>query len=300
MTLAAGQRTDVVVEATGSSGSSYWVRVRQPDLCNNVIQPFALAALYYDGADVNSIPWSISQPDFLKPLLQQCNNDPIQDTIPVFPIAASTKPEVTVSVNMSTAINIHNQTVFEMNGIAFDGNYGSPVLSRAIGKNPIFDPQSNVYDLTGKRSARIIFFNSQPFAHPMHVHGQQMSVLAVGQGNWNGSIVRPSNPQRRDTQLVPANGYLVTELTGNNPGVWPFHCHKSWHLSPGQMINILLAQDELTTMNVPPEITAGCTGGYMCLITYIASRQSWLTIQDWNAFAAANNITQYGSGQKRR
>jgi FtsP/CotA-like multicopper oxidase with cupredoxin domain len=260
VTLAAGQRTDVVVEATGSSGSSYWMRLRQPDLCNNVIQPFALAALYYDGADVNSIPWSISQPDFLTPRLRKCNNDPIENTIPVYPIAATSKPDVTVSVNMSTAFNAQNQTVFEMNGVAFHGNYGDPILSHAVHGNATFSPQWNVFDFSGKQSIRLIFINSQPFAHPMHVHGQQMSVLAVGQGNWNGSVVRPSNPQRRDTQLVPANGHLVVELTGNNPGVWPLHCHKSWHLSSGQMINLLFAREELKAMNVPAEISAGCLG----------------------------------------
>ncbi|KAI9659366.1 MAG: hypothetical protein M1821_001624 [Bathelium mastoideum] len=267
VTLAAGQRTDVVVEATGDSGSSYWIRVRQPDLCNNVIQPFALAALYYDGADVNSIPWTTSQPDFLTPRLEQCSNDPIQDTVPVFSIAATGKPDATVTVNMSTAINSQNQTVFEMNGVPFDGSYGDPILAHAISKEKTFEPQWNVFDFTGKQSIRIIFINSQPFNHPMNVHGQQMKVLAVGQGSWNGSIVRPNNPQRRDTQIIPANGYLVAELTGDNPGVWPFHCHKSWHLSPGQMINVLFGREELNAMTLPAEINAGCTGKYMYLIT---------------------------------
>ncbi|KAL9074036.1 MAG: hypothetical protein Q9157_004526 [Trypethelium eluteriae] len=279
VTLAAGQRTDVIVQATGSRGSSFWMRVRQPDLCNNVIQPFALAAVYYDGADPNGIPWSTSQPDFLQPRLEQCNNDPLEETIPVFSIAATEKPDATVSVNMSTSTNMQNQTIFDMNGIAFHGNYGDPVLPHAHNGNDVFDPQWNVYDFTGAQSVRIHWMNSQSFNHPMHIHGQQMMVLAVGQGSWNGSIVRPSNPQRRDTQIVPANGYLVVELSGNTPGVWSFHCHKSWHLSPGQLINVLFGSDKLLKMQLPSNITDGC--------------------KEWNVFVATNNITEYGSGQKR-
>ncbi|KAI9711707.1 MAG: hypothetical protein M1820_001851 [Bogoriella megaspora] len=258
VTIAAGQRTDVVVEATGSTGSSFWMRVRQPDLCNNVIQPFALAAVYYDGADPNAIPWSTSQPDFLQPLLEQCNNDPLQDTVPVFTIAATEKPDVTVAVNMSTSTNTQNQTIFEMNGIAFHGDYGDPILLQINGGKDSSNPQWNVFDFTGAQSIRIHWINSQPFNHPMHVHGQQMKVLAVGQGNWNGSIVRPSNPQRRDTQIVPANGYLVVELAANTPGVWPFHCHKSWHLSSGQLINVLFDRENLMRLKIPPAIANGC------------------------------------------
>ena len=39
----AGQRTDIIVTATGKPGDVYWMRIRQPDLCNLVLQPFGLA-----------------------------------------------------------------------------------------------------------------------------------------------------------------------------------------------------------------------------------------------------------------
>ena len=34
-------------------------------------------------------------------------------------------------------------------------------------------------------------------------------ILAVGTGEWDGTIVNPGNPQRRDVQIMPAGGYLV-------------------------------------------------------------------------------------------
>ena len=94
----------------------------------------------------------------------------------------------------------------------------------------------------------------------MHLHGQQMFVLAVGTGTWDGKVVNPENPQRRDTQLVPAYGYLVIQLTGNNPGVWPLHCHISWHLSAGMLVNLVLQPDELERMKVPEALEQTCKG----------------------------------------
>ena len=95
----------------------------------------------------------------------------------------------------------------------------------------------------------------------MHLHGQQMLILAVGTGTWDGKIVHPQNPQRRDTQLVPANGHLVLELSGDNPGVWPLHCHIAWHLSAGMLVNLVLRPEVLRQMREPEVIKGVCEGG---------------------------------------
>lgn len=39
--------------------------------------------------------------------------------------------------------------------------------------------------------------------------GDGRQVLSVGLGTWGGAITNPSNPERRDVQIVPANGYAV-------------------------------------------------------------------------------------------
>ena len=100
--------------------------------------------------------------------------------------------------------------------------------------------------------------NNIHFGHGTHLHGQQMFVLAVGAGSWDGKVVTPENPQQRDTQLLPANGYLVIQLTGDNPGVWPLHCHIAWHLSAGMLINLVLQPDELERMEVLEALQQTC------------------------------------------
>ena len=66
-----------------------------------------------------------------------------------------------------------------------------------------------------KRTADVCF--------PQHMHGHNFHVLAVGNGKWDGTIVHPNNPQRRDTQLIPGGtqaspGYMVVQINTDNPG----------------------------------------------------------------------------------
>ena len=123
-----------------------------------------------------------------------------------------------------------------------------------------FDPQRNVYNFGSNQSIRIIFINTLGFNHPMHLHGQTMSVLAEGTGTWDGTITRPQNPQRRDTQILQADGYMVVQITADNAGVWPFHCHIGWHLSGGFLINVLLRPEALTDRKIPEVVAQSCEG----------------------------------------
>lgn len=108
-----------------------------------------------------------------------------------------------------------------------------------------YDPQWNVYNFNKSTSIRVILRNYFPIVHPMHLHGHHFWVLAEGVGEWDGTITNPSNPQRRDTQLmVPGTqdvpSYLVLEWNADNPGVWSLHCHSIVHVSAGLYINIMV------------------------------------------------------------
>lgn len=66
---------------------------------------------------------------------------------------------------------------------------------------------------------------------PMHLHGHDMWVLNDGPEQWDGTIINPENPQRRDTQSLSPHGHIVFQYNLDNPGVWLLHCHIAWHLS---------------------------------------------------------------------
>ena len=53
----------------------------------------------------------------------------------------------------------------------------------------------------------------------MHLHGFNFYVLHEGSGDWDGTIVNPGNPQRRDVVQLQKNGHLVIQFdAANNPG----------------------------------------------------------------------------------
>lgn len=64
VTLGIGQRTDVIVTATGSPNSSYWMRSNISTTCSSTdgISPNALAVIYYEDADNTTVPTSSPTP----------------------------------------------------------------------------------------------------------------------------------------------------------------------------------------------------------------------------------------------
>jgi FtsP/CotA-like multicopper oxidase with cupredoxin domain len=152
-------------------------------------------------------------------------------TQPWFPITPS-EPATTVTITISGTINATGHFLWTMDGSSFRANYNHPtlLLSNAGNNSYPFDPQWNVYNFGSNESIRFIFKNQSPSNHPMHLHGHEMFVLSEGFGEWDGSIINPENPQRRDTQQVlTGGGFIVVQIDADNPGIWPFHC-REYHL----------------------------------------------------------------------
>jgi FtsP/CotA-like multicopper oxidase with cupredoxin domain len=64
VTLGVGQRTDVLVKGTGQPGQAYWMRSDFSTLCSFgiILQPHALAAIYYPKANQSLKPNSTATP----------------------------------------------------------------------------------------------------------------------------------------------------------------------------------------------------------------------------------------------
>jgi FtsP/CotA-like multicopper oxidase with cupredoxin domain len=69
----------------------------------------------------------------------------------------------------------------------------------------------------------------------MHLHGHNFYILHEGPGAWDGTIVRPSNPHRRDVHLVRGNGHLVIQFDGapgmlspSSPPPQPVHTYRQF------------------------------------------------------------------------
>jgi len=92
----------------------------------------------------------------------------------------------------------------------------------------------------------------------MHLHGHNFYVLHEGPGEWDGTIIRPENPQRRDVQLVRGGGHMVMQFDGH-PGVWAFHCHIAWHAAGGFFASFVVDPEAIQRdLRIPPKAEQTC------------------------------------------
>ena len=267
VTLGIGQRTDVIVKATGKPTDTVWMRSTLGKSAfvggctlNDGISPEAVAAIYYEHANTSAIPTTTSSvPDSE---IELCDNDALTSTVPYFSLTPPPKPETTQEVSITYQSNGTNN-LFYMNNSTFRADYNDPLLLEAKLGHTTFPAESNVYNFGESKSIRLVVYNyATTGVHPMHMHGHNMYVLATGTGTWDGTITNGQNPQRRDVQLLPQAvsdtepGHIVIQIDGDNSGVWPFHCHIAWHVSAGLYINLLESPDKIKQDMQIPSISA--------------------------------------------
>jgi hypothetical protein len=165
-----------------------------------------------------------------------------------------------------------------MNGSSFRTNYNQPILllSKAGNNSYPFSPQWNVYNFGSNSSVRIILTNPGGAAHPIHLHGHNMFVLAEGTGTWDGKTVRPANTQRRDVQILQGGGYMVLQFAQDNPGIWPLHCHIAFHVSSGLYVSVMERPADIAKLPIPSIMAQTC--------------------RDWAAFTNTVVVDQIDSG----
>ncbi|EOA90070.1 uncharacterized protein SETTUDRAFT_103216 [Exserohilum turcica Et28A] len=286
VTLAVGQRSDVIIEAVGKPGDSYWMRsqLAQGFRCtlDDGVSPNALAAVYYEDADTDSIPTSVS--DVTQDQLEQCKNDALDLSKPLCKIPLE-EPDHTEVVNFDFRSNGTNFIWF-LNNSTYRGDYNDPTLLIAKKGGNTFPPEANVYQFPGAKNVRIhLVNNAMVGGHPMHLHGHDFHVLAEGYGAWDGTIINPENTIRRDVhQMTNARNvsgviepsYMVMQFTQDNPGVWPLHCHLAWHVSGGLFMQILERPEDIRQQDFDEDVFDQC--------------------DKWAAYTADNFVNQIDSG----
>ncbi|CAL4994644.1 unnamed protein product [Urochloa decumbens] len=96
----------------------------------------------------------------------------------------------------------------------------------------------------------------QKNAHPMHLHGYDMFVVAQGLGNYDPEkdVVRYNlvNPPLKNTVAVPNLGWAAVRFVADNPGVWFLHSHFQSHLSMGMAAVFLVEDGPTAATSLPP------------------------------------------------
>ena len=262
VTLGVGQRSDIIVTAKGDPANSIWMRSNIVKGCAEARNPEAKAAIYYENADTSADPFTTGRP---VPEARQCKNDGLDKTVPMYHLTPDTYPGATLNLHMTLQTNGSGVNLWYMNNVSFVADYDCPVLLQAAQGDTVFQRDWNVYNQGSYSSIRLIVYNHNLGAHPMHLHGHDFSVLAEGVGEWNGSIINAGNPQRRDTQQIAGAmdprvpTYLVLQWNQDNPGIWPFHCHIAWHVSGGMYMQFLERPADVATLAVPQQYYDTCS-----------------------------------------
>lgn len=137
-------------------------------------QPLALAVIYYEDANTNAAPGSnsVAQIDNTP----ACLNDPLSDTVPMYPIAAAVA-DATVTMDVNFAVNSTGHIIWTINDSAFEADWNNPVLLLAKSGNtsyPAKDADWNVYNMGTNKTVRFVVTNLSPTSHPWHLHGHEM------------------------------------------------------------------------------------------------------------------------------
>lgn len=242
--LGVGQRADVIVFGSGKPTDKYWVRSNIAGCSlNDGILTEALGVIYYQNSDHKTLPTALPGiGPAASTALTACANDPLTQTVPAYSLAAATNP-LTQSFDIKLKSNGTNMLLYFGNN-TFRVDFNDPILSHALtSDNGHYDPARNVWNTGSASAVRAVIYNYDDAPHPIHLHGHNAQILNVGMGKWDGTIVRGSNPQRRDVFIMPPGGvtpsYLVLQWGQDNPGVWPLHCHFAWHASMGLLANVI-------------------------------------------------------------
>ncbi|KAI1380532.1 putative multicopper oxidase [Hypoxylon crocopeplum] len=343
VTLAAGQRSDVLVEATGEPTDSTWLRAYKPPNCSPGKEGsyLATAAIFYENADRTQPP--TTQPES-NAYDHYCGNDPLSQTVPAYPLAPD-EPGVTEILPVELRPNGSSNLWFMANR-TFRVDYNDPQLMNARDGNFEFPHIQNVHNYGSNSSLRFIIQNTGFQPHPVHLHGHNFWVLQEGlcdnktvfphgqpefshvfspgeasdhfggrpgssnlhrsdassaeenletrrMGNpkpelkpeiigdygscWDGTIANPTNPQRRDVQMLLPGHYIVLQWEQDNPGLWPLHCHIAWHLSGGMGWMILERPDDFyNNMDISDAMSQTC--------------------DDWHVWTSNNVVDQIDGG----
>ncbi|KAK4160889.1 Cupredoxin [Cladorrhinum sp. PSN259] len=264
VTVGIGQRTDVLVKATGHPADAVWMRSDVSPLCAVSSQGYAKATIFYEKADTKVLPKSTATgyDD------TNCGNVPLSMTTPLYPMDPPAQPATTITLNITFAANETGNLLWWVNNKTFHADFSNPVLLLENGGIAAYaaDPAQMTYNVGSNSSVRIIINNysmTNRSQHPMHLHGHDFWVVAEGVGKWDG-VAKLKNPMRRDTHILrPGDrsigpGYVVIDFVTDNPGVWPLHCHLAWHVSAGLYVNILERPDDIAKMKIPNSLDRTC------------------------------------------
>lgn len=203
-----------------------------------------------------------------------CNDEPLDFLVPYI-VKDVSAPSWSSSENV-TLTRSGDLNRWTLNSTSMKLSWETPTLMQVYDNVTNFAKSSGVIQLPMKDEwVYLLIDTDRAISHPIHLHGHDFFILAQGFLPWNNAI-NISNPPRRDTALLPRNGYLLIAFQTNNPGAWLLHCHIGWHVYEGFALQFLERYDKLQSMIDYPSLKRDCDA--------------------WCRYDQEENIPQIGSG----
>ncbi|KAL4923143.1 Cupredoxin [Aspergillus undulatus] len=237
--ISMGQRYDVIINTDQSSvADSFWLRSIPQQACSDIEFPDDIRGIFHysdEPTEPTTTAW---------PFDDGCPDEPYESLIPKVPRTVQ-PPDWQDNTFAELGTNSDNLFRWFLNSTTMEVFWEDPTLLQIERGETMWANSSAVIELPDADKWVYLIVNTTFVAsHPIHLHGHDFFVLAQGTNPWNGSI-NTSNPPRRDTAVLPGNGYLVMAWETDNPGAWLMHCHIGWHTTEGFALQFVERYDEI-------------------------------------------------------
>lgn len=280
------QRYSVVIETNVTTASEFWMRSRMVTHCftrpNKYLQPEIRAVIRYTSPESKpslDAPTSKEWPEAIEVLCRDLNTSLLHPVEAISPPPADDFVFLRANFEIGAwrlARGFFNDSSWHANATHpslhrfLDASAGDASIGSPIGLNELaFNRQTEmVLQTTGIRTVDISINNFDDGAHPFHLHGHNFFVLVQGSSGYPPTQAElPNylekhglleNPLRRDTITIEGYGWAVIRVTFDNPGLWAFHCHNTWHAESGMLMQVLVRSDVVSGWEVDPEQREMC------------------------------------------
>lgn len=281
------QRYSVVIETNMSMAKTYWMRARMVSHCftteNHRLDNELRAVIRYTTPDDKAAslpstpaePTSKEWPDAIEVICRDLNISSLH------PVVHQSPPPADEYVFIRANVMIGDWALARgyFNGSTWHANATHPSLHRYLDgiasaeapadgsasvrvSKQVFDPEHDYVLETSSpgRTIDLVINNFDDGAHPFHLHGHKFFVLIQGESGYPpseeelpaqlaaGNLL--DNPVRRDTVTIEGYGWVVIRVVLDNPGLWAFHCHNTWHAEAGMVMQFLVGSDHVRKWTV--------------------------------------------------
>ena len=291
LSIAIGQRYDVIVKGSGSALKS-WFRAVPKQYCGGQLEPGqdVRGIVRYKGAEPgNPAEKDPSElPNWDDPDYNRCRDVLMTDLKPSLQInlkdvPAKFQPDHDLTwKDEYTSVNDTSPGVIDwrINAVPYFTAWENPVVQQILDGNNTFDPRQHIIKVDSARKwVYALIRVAQGTSHPIHLHGHDFYILGQSSEEFNPDTFVPQtvNPPRRDVAMVDGGGgYIAIAFETDNPGAWLLHCHIGWHTSEGMAMTFLEHEEQIKDLVDPGKLADQCG--------------------KWKTFAAAKGIKQHDSG----